>query len=201
MDAPDPRMTAAIEALAERHYAVIPDYLSPDLLRDLRTECEAMHAEGLFHAAGIGRGAGQHRNTTIRGDSICWLEETFPAGGRYLALMEQWRNALNRTLFLGLRSYESHYAHYEPGSFYRKHVDRHRDNDARTITTVCYLNADWPAGAGGEIRLYHPNDGTLMAQLEPLGGTLVVFTSNDIPHEVLPARRARLSLAGWFRRD
>jgi hypothetical protein len=32
------------------------------------------------------------------------------------------------------------------------------------------------------------------------GGTLVVFLSDRFPHEVLPARRERLSLAGWFRR-
>ena len=34
----------------------------------------------------------------------------------------------------------------------------------------------------------------------PRGGTLVVFLSDRFPHEVLPARRERLSLAGWFRR-
>ena len=31
-------------------------------------------------------------------------------------------------------------------------------------------------------------------------GTLVVFLSADVPHEVLPATRDRLSLTGWFRR-
>ncbi len=34
----------------------------------------------------------------------------------------------------------------------------------------------------------------------PIGGCLVVFLPGDIPHEVLPATRDRLSLTGWFRR-
>jgi SM-20-related protein len=35
---------------------------------------------------------------------------------------------------------------------------------------------------------------------EPTGGCLVVFLSGEVPHEVLPATRERLSLTGWFRR-
>ena len=34
----------------------------------------------------------------------------------------------------------------------------------------------------------------------PEAGTLVVFLSADLPHEVLPATRERLSLTGWLRR-
>jgi SM-20-related protein len=34
----------------------------------------------------------------------------------------------------------------------------------------------------------------------PAGGCLVVFLSGEVPHEVLPATRERLSLTGWFRR-
>jgi hypothetical protein len=41
----------------------------------------------------------------------------------------------------------------------------------------------------------------LIAALEiwPEGGTLVAFLSDRFEHEVLPARRQRLSLTGWFR--
>lgn len=34
----------------------------------------------------------------------------------------------------------------------------------------------------------------------PTGGCLVVFMSGEVPHEVMPATRDRLSLTGWFRR-
>ena len=35
--------------------------------------------------------------------------------------------------------------------------------------------------------------------IAPKPGTLVVMLSERIPHEVRPAARERLSLAGWFR--
>jgi SM-20-related protein len=33
----------------------------------------------------------------------------------------------------------------------------------------------------------------------PSFGTIVVFLSEEFPHEVLPAKRDRYSIAGWFR--
>jgi SM-20-related protein len=199
-DWPETDFTKAVESLAQRHYAVIPHFLSPEMLEMLRRECLDMHQAGHFHAASVGRAAGQQLNQRIRGDSIRWLEADFPAGGRYLARMAELQALLNRDLFLGLRQFETHYAHYEPGSFYQRHVDRHRDNDARVISAVCYLNPDWPQEAGGEIRVWNEQDEEV-ARLSPQGGTLLLFTSHNMPHEVLPANRVRLSLAGWFRRD
>jgi SM-20-related protein len=35
----------------------------------------------------------------------------------------------------------------------------------------------------------------------PEGGTLVCFLSDRFHHEVLPARRERLSVTGWFTRS
>ena len=35
----------------------------------------------------------------------------------------------------------------------------------------------------------------------PEGGTLVCFLSDRFHHEVLPARRERLSITGWFTRS
>jgi SM-20-related protein len=62
------------------------------------------------------------------------------------------------------------------------------------------LNPDWPTEAGGELKLWNANN-ELLVTLPPQGGTLVVFMSADMPHEVLAANRSRYSIAGWFRRD
>jgi SM-20-related protein len=112
--------------------------------------------------------------------------------------METLRLVLNRELFLGLAEFEAQYAHYPAGAFYRTHVDRHRDSGARVISTVFYLNADWPAEAGGELVMYDA-DGRERFRQQPAGGTLLLFRSDDMPHEVLAATRARWSIAGWFR--
>ncbi len=106
---------------------------------------------------------------------------------------------INASLFLGLEDFEGHFALYPPGAYYQKHVDRFRDDDARTVSAVLYLNRDWSVEQGGELRMYFPDERTL--DLPPLAGRLVVFLSGEFPeHEVLPASRERLSLTGWFRR-
>ena len=111
---------------------------------------------------------------------------------------DELRQALNQAFYLGLADYESHFAHYPPGAFYQKHLDRFRDDDRRTVSAVLYLNDDWQADQGGALRLY-PDGGEPLDVL-PEAGTLVLFMSADLPHEVLPATRERLSLTGWFRR-
>ncbi|PTQ87726.1 2OG-Fe(II) oxygenase [Agitococcus lubricus] len=190
----------AIEELATQHYAVLPNFLSDAQQDALRRELVACQQQGLFHAAGIGRGQHHNLNRQIRGDSICWLEDDFNTGRHYLAQMDTLRHTLNASFYLGLQSFEAHYAHYQAGSVYQRHVDRHRDNDARVISSVCYLNADWPADAGGELQLFNAHD-ELLLRLPPLGGTLVLFMSADMPHEVLASTQSRYSIAGWFRRD
>ena len=44
------------------------------------------------------------------------------------------------------------------------------------------------------------NDGASAQLLEvaPTAGTLVIFGSSAVPHQVLPTRRERLCVAGWL---
>lgn len=191
-------LSAAIEALAAPGYARLPAALPAPAWQALRAEAEALQAARQFAPARIGRAATAQRETTVRGDELCWLTPELPAGGRYLAWMEALRLQLNRELFLGLAEFEAQYAHYPVGAFYRTHVDRHRDSNARVISAVLYLNPDWPAAAGGEFVMYD-EDGHECFRQRPEGGTLLLFRSEEMPHEVRPATRERWSIAGWFR--
>jgi SM-20-related protein len=101
-------------------------------------------------------------------------------------------------LYLGLEDFESHFALYPPGAFYLKHLDRFRDDDRRMVSAVVYLNEGWLPEHGGQLRMYLDEGGEY--DVVPVGGCLVVFLSGEVPHEVLPAMRERLSLTGWFRR-
>ena len=62
--------------------------------------------------------------------------------------------------------------------------------NARAYTAILYLNDSWHPDHGGCLRLHVDNDGTghRHVDVEPLAGRLVVFSSKDIPHEVLPMR-------------
>ena len=113
--------------------------------------------------------------------------------------MEQLRLRLNRELFLGLFDYECHYAHYPKGAFYKKHVDAFKGESNRRLSTILYLNPQWQPQDGGELVIYDVDGTTELATVLPVFGSMVIFLSEEFPHEVLTARRSRYSLTGWFR--
>ncbi|MBU1331169.1 MAG: 2OG-Fe(II) oxygenase [Gammaproteobacteria bacterium] len=188
-----------IDDLAEHGWSLQPLFTPSTLTLDLAEECHRRAAAGALVPASVGRGTLVVVSEGVRGDRIQWLEAgQDEASDQYMAIMEGLRQALNQGLYLGLEDFESHFALYPPGAFYLKHLDRFRDNDRRTVSAVLYLNQDWQVEEGGALRLYLPN-GEIRDVL-PQAGSLLVFLSADMPHEVLPATRDRLSLTGWFRR-
>jgi SM-20-related protein len=64
---------------------------------------------------------------------------------------------------------------------------------------VTYLNQDWRASDGGELVLYQDEADKNGLRILPEAGTVVLFLSDEFPHEVLPAKVDRYSIAGWFR--
>ncbi len=188
-----------IDDLAAQGWAVARDLLLRDAATALAEEARKLWVAGRFSQAGIGRGAERQVRPNVRGDLILWLDERelTPAQALYWAEIEALRAELNRELFLGLASFEAHYAVYPPGAFYQKHVDRFSDADERAISCTLYLNPNWKDEDGGRIRL-DVADGQI--EVLPRSGTLVIFRSDIVPHEVLPAQRHRFSLTGWFKR-
>jgi SM-20-related protein len=114
--------------------------------------------------------------------------------GRFEAL----RLELNQELMAGLVDFEGHFARYPAGAGYSRHVDQLSGSDVRVLSAVLYLNDEWSDEDGGQLRLHLGDGGS--RDVTPLGGRLVVFRSEQFEHEVLPARRERLSFTGWFRR-
>jgi SM-20-related protein len=65
----------------------------------------------------------------------------------------------------------------------------------RRITTTLYLNPDWRDEDGGQLRIH---DGDRVTDVEPRAGRLVTMRSEQVMHEVLPARAPRFALTAWF---
>lgn len=186
-------------AIERRGWAVEGSFLPQPAIAGLRTEARRRDAAGEFRPAGVGRGADRVERSDIRGDRILWLDEQ-PGCAAEAALADALaalRTALNQTFFLGLDSFEGHYAIYPVGTFYRRHRDRFRDDDARVISCALYLNEDWSAEDGGALRI-HLDRGE--HDIVPTGGTLACFVAERFEHEVLPSARERLAVTGWFRR-
>lgn len=153
-----------------------------------------------FNEAGTGRKQDHQINQFVRRDQIHWLDSQHPDESLWLQWMTGLQTHLNRTLMLGLFSYESHFAQYKPGAFYKKHLDAFKGQANRRLSTVLYLNPNWQPQYGGELVVYEPeNEQQELLRVTPSFGTLVVFLSEDFPHEVLPAEQLRYSIAGWYR--
>lgn len=198
------RLPELIDQLTELGWAVIDDFLPPATIVALRDEGTRRLALGEFHAAGVGRASGHAIKPSVRGDAVKWLEptSTHAAEQAYWQQIAALQEALNQSLYLGIREGEFHYAHYPVGSRYQRHIDRFRDDDARVVSAICYLNPDWQAGNGGELRLWLDPDGQKDYQdILPMGGRLVIFLSARFWHAVLPAKQARWSLTGWMRQS
>ncbi len=190
------------ETISTEGWVVQPDFVEQKTIAALREECRQLAETGAFRAAAVGNNADHRIRPDIRNDEILWLDAAQGNAGRQrcLAHLEQLRLALNRHLQLGLFEFECHYTRYAPGAFYRKHFDRFRNDGRRTLSSVLYLNDGWENGDGGALRLHLDDRGrTGHVDVQPAGGTLVLFLSDRFAHEVLPARRERLSLTGWFR--
>ena len=186
------------EDLGRSGISIQDRFISPAAVSQLRECAGAREHRGDFAAARIGgTGAAQYQEN-IRGDFTCWLQQPLlPPESALLQHLEELRLQLNRDAFLGLFELEVHYAKYPPGSRYERHVDQPRGSTARKLSLALYLNSDWQGADGGELRIRR--DGGHVIDVEPLPGRLVCFLTADREHEVLPARRDRLSISGWFR--
>lgn len=188
-----------ITALVEQGYAVIEHAFAPEFENHLYTHAKQLQQSQLKQAA-IGRESDENINNTVRRDKIKWMDQQQATEALWLDKMEQLRIELNRSLYLGLFSYEAHFAQYQIGDFYKKHLDSFKGQANRILSTVYYLNPVWQAENGGELVIYHPeNHQQEITRVQPNCGTLVIFLSEEFPHEVLPAKQARYSIAGWFR--
>ncbi|GAA0697611.1 2OG-Fe(II) oxygenase [Marinobacterium maritimum] len=187
------------DALVDTGYIILPSALPETLTNELYQHLQA-HSAQQFQRAGVGREQDHQLHGGIRRDEIRWLGRQQPVEAEYLNWMEELREGLNRRLFMGLFDYEAHFAHYRTGAFYKRHLDAFRGQTNRVLTTVLYLNPDWDAKQGGELLIWpEPDSDRAIEQVVPQMGTLVIFLSEQFPHEVLPAATDRYSIAGWFR--
>jgi SM-20-related protein len=196
----DAAVSRVCTAIAENGLAIEPEFLGAPVVRGLAAEARRRDAAGEFHAARVGRGRERVERRNVRGDRTAWLDQrsNMPAEVALRAALEELRVALNQAQFLGLLSFEGHYAIYPPGAFYRRHRDRFRDDDGRVLSCVLYLNEAWTRADGGALRI-HLGGGEALDVL-PTGGTLVCFLAERYEHEVLPTTRERLAVTGWFLR-
>lgn len=176
--------------------------LGSNLLAALKQEVQILDRTDALKKAGIGRGNDLVRDRSVRRDKIAWLQGFTAPQAALFEFFESIRQGLNQRLFLGLKRFETHYATYHSGDFYKQHLDSFRGRASRVVSLVLYLNEDWQAADGGALQVFNrDNDHEVCGTVLPEAGRMALFMSEEIPHEVLPANRTRYSLACWFRQD
>ena len=200
-------LDALITLIAEQGLCVIDNFLDDETIKQLASETDHLKQAAVMKEAGVGRER-TALNKEIRGDNIYWLDESNASQAQqiYFQQMERLRLSLNQHLYLGVFGLESHLAIYPIGAFYKRHLDCFASQDPskpqRKISCIVYLNQNWKAEDGGQLRLYlnslDASNQEKYIDIQPVAGRAVVFLSNTYYHEVLAARRERKSLTGWF---
>lgn len=173
-------------------------FLNEALSINLKKNLLLLLFEKKLKAAGIGSSANFASNKSIRSDSIYWLDRKHEDvhENSFFDLMDEFVLYLNQTCYTGITGYEFHYAYYDKGSFYKRHLDQFKDDKGRAFSMIMYLNSNWVPEDGGQLCIYHKNDSQTIS---PMNGKCVFFKSSELEHEVLLSHQPRLSITGWLK--
>lgn len=189
-----------ISSYLDTKVGIVADFVSEELAQHLIDRLFALKEQNLLKAAGIGNVAKLTHNAEIRSDEIYWLDRNNnnEFENQFLDQMDAFVSYLNRSCYTGITGYEFHFALFEKGSFYRKHLDQFQNNSSRQFSMITYLNQNWQPEDGGELCIY---DDEKVQKVAPTNRKTVFFKSDELVHEVLETNKARLSVTGWLRRD
>jgi len=182
----------------ESRVGQVDHFLSETLSSQLKENLLLLLSEKKLKEAGIGNKEKLVTNKSIRSDVIYWLSREHDDIHEiaFFDLMDAFVEYLNMTCYTGITGYEFHYAYYDEGSYYKRHLDQFKDNQDRAYSMIMYLNEGWVLADGGQLQVYHENK---TQTISPLNGTCVFFKSSELEHEVLLSNKARLSITGWLK--
>lgn len=182
------------DELAQNDFVVLDAFLPEEFLQNL-TQFFRNRESGM-QPAKVGQASVEKRVPEIRSDMTYWLDRSRDEElNFFFLLIEEVMERLKHELFLSLQGYEFHMAMYPAGGFYKPHLDQFDARSNRMISMILYLNDNWQPGDGGELRIHKNND---LIDVQPLLNRLVLFRSDVVLHEVLPAHRTRRSITGWL---
>jgi len=219
-----------LSELDTKNYVVIPNYLPNDLVTALRNDVAHLRSCNQFKIAKIGQDATNTLDEGIRVAETCFLGKgklsDVPQGGDARDTLYDVIEELRRTLSgnsaldpssinevapaLDANLSELLYAYYPNGGFYRRHLDAIPQSVSilRSYSLLLYLNVDWKEGDGGNLRIHldsggdakPPGEADNFVDVRPEGGTLVLFRSDVVAHEVLDTVKERMAVVGWYNR-
>ncbi len=199
----NPLFETIISDLLEHRYCIVDNFFSVEEISLLRKGLLTKFEDDKFKKAAIGNHFNEVISKSVRGDYILWMDEKVEdtATQLFFGKINALADYLNKTCFLGILHKEFHFALYPEGAFYKRHLDTFLNDDRRKLSIVCYLNEpDWKEDDEGELVIYLNGNGNERTNVIcPIPGRMVIFESQELEHEVMPARRNRMSITGWLK--
>lgn len=75
------------------------------------------------------------------------------------------------------------------------HIDSTPSKDNRIVTCLLYVGQGWEESHGGQLRVYESPTSTV--DIDPIEGRLVLMSSTNLHHRVLPAKQQRYVITMW----
>ncbi|MDA8793432.1 2OG-Fe(II) oxygenase [Bacteriovoracaceae bacterium] len=188
-------------ALEEKSWYLKENFLQDKLCNLISQTFLEPTNSNLLSKSKIGRGPREKENDLIRNGLICWIDdwEENLAIKQLNEVLCAMMHSLNSYFRLSLKRYESQFSFYSKGGFYCRHLDQHQQTRHRQISCCLYLN-DCPKG--GELIIYKKDSIVVVDKIiKPKKGSMVIFISGDIYHEVKLVSTPRYSISTWFRDD
>ena len=187
-----------IDSFIADKVGITENFLNLSLAAHLKENLAALYKSKMLLSAGTGNEALVSHDKLVRSDKIFWLDRIHKDQWEndFFDLMDSFVHYLNSTCYTGITGYEFHYALYERGSYYKRHLDQFRTDGSRKYSMIMYLNADWQQEDGGELCIYQNGN---EQHISPLSGKSVFFKSSELEHEVLLTNKPRMSITGWLK--
>lgn len=208
-----------VRNLMKEGFAVQHGFLGEKMRQKIWKEAELLEYDGRFNEVF------SQTMHELRTDYMCWMSssdldrETQQGLWQLFKAMQALPFELNKKATLCLQvSWVFQMAMFRAdGAYYKKHIDAGYDpalDNGRKVTAIYYPNPpDWQEKDGGFLRLYPrrrkdvqlregsaagPPDAEPLTDISPVGDTLVLFRSRDMPHQVLPCHRKRFAITLWM---
>ena len=187
-----------IDDLINQNYAQVDGFFEESTCLGLRNLLLEKEQEGVFKKATIGNKVNATETLAIRSDKISWIENDSENEFEksFNVQIDALCTYLNRTCFTGIKDWEFHYALFEKGAFYKRHIDRFKNDNSRKYSVVTYLNQNRQVDDGGALVIYTEQGAVTIL---PEWGRTVIFKSDLLEHEVMVSGKDRLSITGWLK--
>lgn len=204
---------AALQSLRLKGYTVVENAIDSEWVNALREDIDSLHERSGLHLNTtrlvVPRGGGKTTTHLLPKKGI-WESELFDLRGSSVSalsalqsdhsLLSHLNDGNNLNIRFGMHTTKVQ-VNEGDGACFPLHLDTDPVVDSRIVTAILYLNdEDWDKDRdGGQLQLAPwPGHGV---EIAPRRNRLVLFSSTDMVHRVLPCHRRRYCLTMWLWAD